>query len=61
MFPECRRLHEELNAFIRISLKETGLIIVTIVVWIGQPIVTHSGRFPQVDADRLGYFVQPFE
>jgi hypothetical protein len=41
MFPECRLLHEQLNAFNRIAVKETGVIIPAKVVWIGHTIVTH--------------------
>jgi len=61
MFPERRLLHEELNAFKRIAVKGTCVIIVAKVVWIGQTIVTHFARFPCVDAHCVGHFVQPFE
>jgi hypothetical protein len=45
MFPECRLLHEELNAFNRMAVNEMCVIIVTKVIWIGQTIVTHIARF----------------
>jgi hypothetical protein len=61
MFPERRLLHEELNAFSRIAVKETCVIIVPKVVWISETIVTHFARFPRVNAHRVGHFVQPFE
>jgi len=40
MFPECRLLHVEMNAFNRIEVGETYVIIVANVVWIGQMIET---------------------
>jgi len=61
MFPECRVAHDELNAFNRIAVKETCVIIVAKVVWNGQTIVTHFARFERVDAHCLGLFFQPFE
>jgi len=61
MFPERRLLHEEFNAFNRIAVKETSVIIVTKVVWIGQIVLTHFARFPKVGAHCVGHFVQPFE
>jgi hypothetical protein len=61
MFPECRLLHEELNAFNRIAVKEMGVIIVAKVVWIGQTIVTHFVGFPRIDVHCVGNFIQPFE
>jgi hypothetical protein len=61
MFPECRLLHEELNAFNRIAVKETCEIIVAKVVWFGHTIVTHFAGFSTVDAYPIGHFVQPFE
>jgi hypothetical protein len=41
MFPECRLVHEELNAFRGFADKEMCVIIVAKVVWIGETIVTH--------------------
>jgi hypothetical protein len=32
MFPECRLLHDELDAFNRVAVKEMGVIIVAKVV-----------------------------
>jgi len=61
MFPEHRLLHEELNAFNRIAVEETCVIIVAKVVWIGQTIITHFAGFPRVDGHRVGHFVQHFE
>jgi len=61
MFPERRLLHKELNAFNRIVVKEMCIIIIVKVVWFGQTIVTHTARFPRVDAYRIEHFIQPFE
>jgi hypothetical protein len=61
MFPERRLFLDELNAFYRIMVKETGEIIVTKVVWIGETIVTNFAGFPRDDAHCIGHFVQPFE
>jgi hypothetical protein len=61
MFPERRLLHEALNAFNRIVVKERCVNIVVKVVWIGQTIVTNSAGFPRVDAHCVGHFVQPCE
>jgi hypothetical protein len=61
MFPERRRLHEELNAFSRIAVKEIYVIIVVNVVWIGSTMVTHYAAFSRVDAHRIGHFVEPFK
>jgi len=61
MFPERRLLHEQLNAFNRIAVKETCVIIVAKIVWISQTIVTYFAGFPRVDAHCVGYFVEPFE
>ena len=61
MFPERRLLHEELNAFNRIVVEETCVILVAKVVLIDQPIVTHFARVPRVDAHHMGHFIQPFE
>jgi hypothetical protein len=61
MFSERRLLHEELNVFNRIAVKETCVIIVAMVVLIGQTIETHFAGFPRVDAHCVGHFVQPFE
>jgi len=36
------------------------VINVANIVWIGQTIVTHFARLPEVDAHRVGHFVQPF-
>jgi len=61
MFPENRLLHEELNAFNRTVVKKIYVIIVAIVIWIGQTIVSQFAGFPQVDAHCIGHFVSPFE
>ena len=61
MFPECRLLDEELNAFNKIAVEEVCVIIVTKVVWIGQMIVTHFARFRRVDAHCVRHFVEGFE
>ena len=61
MFPEWRLLHEDLNAFIRIAVKEMCEIIIMMVVWIGVTIATHFASFPRVNANRVGHFIQPFE
>lgn len=61
MCPECRLLHEEVNAFNWIEVKETGVIMVTKLVWIGQTLVTHFARFPSVHARHVGHFIQPVE
>ena len=61
MFPERRLLHEDLNAFNRIAVKETCVIIITKVVWFGQTIVTHFAQCPLLTAYLLGYLIQPFE
>jgi hypothetical protein len=61
MSPERRLLHEELNAFNRIAVKEPCVIIITKIVWIGQMIVPHFAGYPTVDALCMGHFVQPFE
>ena len=61
MFPECRLLPEELNAFNRIAVKPTCVIIVAKVVWICQTIETNFATFPRVDAHRVGHFIQHFE
>ena len=61
MFSECRRLHEVPNAFNRIAVKETCLIIIPRVVSIGQTSVTHFARSQREDSCRGGHFVQPFE
>jgi len=60
MFSECRLLHEELNAFNRIAVKEMCVIMLAKVVWIGQMIVTHLAQFPTVDAHHIRHFIQPF-
>jgi len=45
MFLECSLLNGELNAFDRIVVKETCLIIVAEVVWISKTILTHFAGF----------------
>ena len=54
-------MHQQLNAFNRIAVKETCEIIVAKVVWISQTIVTHFAGFPRFDAHRVGHVIQPFE
>ena len=61
MFPECRPLHEEHNAFNKIVAKEPCVIIIVKVVLIGQTILIYFAEFPRVDALRVGHFPQPFE
>ena len=61
MFPERRLLHEELDALNRIMMKETCVVIVAKVAWIGQTIVTHFAQFPRVDAHSVEHFIQSFE
>jgi serine/threonine-protein kinase RIO1 len=61
MFPECRLLHEELNEFNIIAVKETCVIIVAKIVWIGYTIVTHFAGYLRVDAQCTGHFVPRFE
>jgi hypothetical protein len=61
MFPESRLLHEDLNAFNSIAVKDTCVIIIAKVDWIGQTIVTHCAGFPRVNAHYVGHFFQPFE
>jgi hypothetical protein len=61
MLPECSLLHEELNAFNRVAVKETCVIIVANISWIGRMIGTHFAGLPRVDADCVGHFIQPFE
>jgi hypothetical protein len=61
MVPEFRLLHEELNAFTRIAVKQTGVIIVPKVVGIGYTIGTHFAGFPSIDRHYVGHFVEPFK
>jgi hypothetical protein len=61
MFPERRLLHEELNEFNMITVKETCVIIIAKVVCIGQMDVIHFAGFPRVDSHWVGHFIQPFE
>jgi len=61
MFPDNTLFHVEMNAFNRITENETRVIIMTIVVWIGQIIVTRFGGFPRVNAQWVVLFIQPFE
>jgi hypothetical protein len=58
MFPECRLLHEKLNAFNMIATKETCGIIVAKVVWISETFITHFVGLPKVDAYYVAHFVQ---
>jgi len=61
MFHEHRLMHEELNEFNRIAVKEICVISVVKVVWIGQTIIIHFARYTRVDAHRIGHFVQCFQ
>jgi len=61
MFPECRLLHEELNPFNRIAVREKCVIIDAKVVWISQTKVTHCAGYARVDAHCVEHFIQPFE
>jgi len=61
MFPELRLLHEELNAFNRIRVKEQCVIIIAKIVSISHAIVIPSDRYPRVDAHCVACFVQHFE
>jgi hypothetical protein len=61
MFPERRLLHEKVNKFNRIAVKELCVIIVMKVVWISHTIVTHYTAYPSVEAHHVGHFVQPSE
>jgi len=61
MFLECSLLNGELNAFDRIVVKETCLIIVAKVVWIGKTILTHFARFWRDDPCHVEHLFQPFE
>jgi len=60
-FPEHRLLHEELNLFNTIAVKETSVIIVAKVLSISKASVTNCVAFPRVDGHRVGHLVQPFE
>jgi hypothetical protein len=60
MYRERRLLYEQHNALNRIEVKQMCVIIVAMVVWISETIVTDFARFPRVDATRIGHFVQPF-
>jgi hypothetical protein len=46
MFSERRLLHEKVNQFNRIAVKELCVIIVMKVVWISHTIVTHISNNP---------------
>jgi hypothetical protein len=61
MYREPRLLYEQHNALNRNEVKQMCVIIVAMVVWISETIVTDFARFPRVDAPRIGHFVQPFE
>jgi hypothetical protein len=61
MFVERRLLHEDLNAFNTIAVKQTCAIIIAKVVWISKTIVTHFAGFSRVDAHCVGHCVPPFE
>jgi len=61
MYPERSLLSEELNAFIRIAMKEPCVLIVAKDVLIGQTMVKQFAAFPSVDSHRVGQFVQPLE
>jgi hypothetical protein len=54
-------LHEGLNAFSRMGVKEMCVVILVKVVWIGQTILTMCATFPRVDGDCVGDFIQPLE
>ena len=58
MFPECRLLHEKLNAFNRSAVGKTCVICGVKIVWIGQSIVTDSSRFPIVNAHYIEHLLQ---
>jgi hypothetical protein len=60
MYHERRLLDEQHNALNRIEVKQMCVIIVAMVVWISETIVTDFARFPRVDAPHIGHFVQPF-
>jgi len=61
MFPEYRLLHEELNAFNRIVVKQLYAIIVAKVVWISQTVVTQYAGYPTVDAHCIQHWIQHFQ
>jgi len=61
MFPQHRLLHEEFNAFSKMAVNKTFLIIVAEVFLIGQTILTHFAQFPRVNTHRIGHFLQSSE
>jgi hypothetical protein len=54
-------LHDQLKAFSLIAVKETCVIIIAKVVWIGPTIPTYIATFSRVDAHWVGHFVHPVE
>ena len=61
MFPQHRQMHEEIDAFNKITVKETCVIKFVKVVWIGTTIVTHFARFSRVHSNCVGQLTQHFE
>ena len=61
MVSECGLLHDKINSFNQRAVKETYVIIVAKVVWIGKTILTHLARFPIVDTHWVRHFVLWFE
>ena len=61
MFPECRLLHQELNAHNRIAVMEKCGIIITKVFRIHQTRITACAPFPTVNIYHICHGIEPFE
>jgi hypothetical protein len=61
MFTERLLISHKLNVSYTSAVKELCVIIVMKIVWMGQMILTHFVRFPDVNAHYLDHLAQPFE